>query len=133
MDELLTALELAVKESREMLVKCHAKFVELDKVQELLDRYRGGKRKATHLKPDDIRPLLDRHYPTEFCKAEGALLDKNESKEDDEVEAKKDAKKEKKAYFKSCGKKDSADQYSIITVTLAIGRQLLLEHQSGKA
>ena len=128
MAELLNALELSVKESREMLVKCHAKFVELNSLKDLLEKYRGGERKASHLTQQDVRPLLDKHYPTEFCESQNAYLDKSEHKDEDEKEDKK--KKDKKAYFKSGkGGNGKADAFSIITVTLAIGKQLMLEHQ----
>ena len=128
MKELLQALDLAVKESREMLVKCHGKFVELSKLQSLLDKYRNGERKAAHLQEKEVKEMLHRFYPTEHCKKEGAFLDKGEAKDDEEEGAEAKKKKDKKAYYKS-GHAGKADQFSIITVTLALGKQLLHERQ----
>ena len=110
-----------------MLVKCHGKFVELHKAQSLLDKYRNGERKAAHLQEREVKEMLNRFYPTEHCKKEGAFLDAGEAKDEEEgAEAKK--KKDKKAYYKS-GHAGKADQFSIITVTLALGKQLLHERQ----
>jgi hypothetical protein len=119
LQELINAIESAVTESREMLVKCHAKFVELNTLKTLLDRYRSGERKAAHLTERDVRGFLDRHYPTDWCKKVDAFVDLSEADGSN--------RKDKKAYLKS-GKPGVSDQFSIITVTLALGKQLLLEH-----
>jgi len=123
--ELLAGIEAAVKENREMLVKCHHKFVELSKLQTLLDKYRNGDRKATHLTQNEIRPWLDTYYPTERCKQLHSFLDKSEEQPPVDPKA-------KKAYLKS-GKPGTADHFSIVCVTLAIGKQLLHEHALAKA
>ena len=94
------------------------------KLQQLLDKYRCGERKAAHLAERDVRLLLDRHYPTDACKKHGFFLDKSADAADEEVED----KKVKKAYLKSTGSKASDHAFSVIAVTLAMGRQLLLEH-----
>ena len=117
MEQLLEGIELAVKESREMLIKCHAKFCEMHKLQSLLDKYRGGERKATHLHCQDVRPLLDRHYSTDKCKDAGFFLEKPTEKDEEEEE---DKKKLKKAYLKA-GKAGTEHTFSIVAVTLAIG------------
>ena len=126
LDELMDGVEAAAKESREMLVKCHSKFIELLPLQQILDKYqrRGdmGERKAAHLQKQDIKPLVDRHYPTEWCKEEGVYLD--ESAEDDKETTEPKARK---CHLKS-GKPGKEATYTIVGVTLALGRQLLQEH-----
>ena len=121
--ELLDAVEAAVKESREMLVKCHAKFCEMQPLDKLLSKFRLGDRKAAHLAEHDVKPLLDKFYGSEHCKELHAFLDKSAS---DESKDGTDAKKEKRAYLKSLVK--GQEHFSVLSVTLALGRQLLLEH-----
>ena len=74
-----------------------------------------------------MRELLNRFYPVEHCKKQGAFLDKSEA-EAEEEDADKKKKKDKKAYFRS-GKGGASDHFSIVAVTLALGKQLLLEHE----
>ena len=81
-----------------------------------------GERKAAHLQKQDIKPLVDRHYPTEWCKEEGVYLD--ESAEDDKETTEPKARK---CHLKS-GKPGKEATYTIVGVTLALGRQLLQEH-----
>lgn len=128
LEELLKGLEAGARESREMLVKVNARFLELLPLKELLDKYskKGpmGERLATHLTKQDVKPLLDRHYPTDFCKKEDVYLDRG-APDPEEAE-----QKPKKCYLKA-GKQGCEAQYSILAVTLALGRQMLLEHTKG--
>ena len=100
----------------------NSKFLELAPLGALLDKYQkradDGSRKATHLTKQEVKPLLDRHYPTEWCKKEDTYLDRGAA---DPEEA---APKAKKCYLKA-GKKGCEADYSIVSVTLALGRQLL--------
>ena len=124
LEDLLHAIEVSATESREMLVKCNAKFTELLSINELLDKYQkkgpDGARKATHLTKQEVKPLLDRHYPTEWCKEKKVYLDRRASEEEEEP-------KPRKCHLKA-GKQGCEFQFSIVTVTLALGRQMLLEH-----
>jgi len=118
---LIDAVEAAAKESREMLVKCQSKVTELAPLQALLDKYRKGERSATHLTKTEVKGHLERHYPTEWCKREETYLDKGVEPEPTET------KHARKCHLKS-GKAGSEAHFSIVTVTLALGRQLLAEH-----
>ena len=76
-----------------------------------------------------MRPLLDKFYATEHCQALNAYLDKSvsdEAKDDATPAQQAPNKKEKKAYLKSLHGR--SEQFSILTVTLALGKQLMLEH-----
>jgi len=133
--ELLLAIEDAVKGSREMLVKCHHKFIELGKLEGktgLMERYRLGDRKQTHLTPQEVRPLLDKHYPVELCKSLGVYYDAKpapKKDDDDEGATEEDQPPPKKtAYLRGSGAKENSDTYSIVGVTCALGKQLLDEH-----
>ena len=123
MKELILGVETAVKESREMLVKCHQNFTKLHKLEGkngLLEMYRHGDRKATHLTPQEIRPLLERHYSVERCKEMKWFCDRDASEDE--------APPKKTAYMRGTGRTSSTETFSIVAVTCALGRQLLLEH-----
>ena len=123
LEELIIGIETAVKESREMLVKCQKEFIELGKLdgkEGLLSKYRNSTdRRATHLLPQDVRQLLDRHYPVDKCKESGVYLHK---KGDDD-----DAPPAKKTAYMRGMNKSGAEVFSIVAVTCALGKQLLLE------
>eukprot|EP00325_Prymnesiales_sp_UTEX-LB-985_P010454 CAMPEP_0174696954 /NCGR_PEP_ID=MMETSP1094-20130205/2949_1 /TAXON_ID=156173 /ORGANISM="Chrysochromulina brevifilum, Strain UTEX LB 985" /LENGTH=813 /DNA_ID=CAMNT_0015893833 /DNA_START=64 /DNA_END=2505 /DNA_ORIENTATION=- len=126
--ELIVGIESAVRESREMLVKCHSKLIELSQLDGksgLLPRFRNGDCKETHLKLHEVRPLLERHYPVETCKEMNAFFDPQTSMQ--ETGDVKPAKKT--AYMR--GRKESKgkdeDTFSIVAVTCALGKQLLFE------
>ena len=121
MRELIGGLEAAVKDSREMLVKCHPKFVTLEPLSEVLDTYaHGTSRQAAHLKQKLVRTLLDTHYDEARC----VELKAFHNKAGDEPDP-------KKGYFRSGtagDEKTSKDFFSVAGVTAALGRQLLAEH-----
>jgi hypothetical protein len=134
--KLLDAVEQAAKDQREMLVKCHHKFLDLCKLegrQGLLEKYRKGDRKQTHLTPQEVRPLLEDHLPIDMCKSlgvfqprapKGAVDDEGAATEEETAET----KPKKMAYLRGVNPKDGADVYSIVGVTCALGKQLLKEH-----
>ena len=127
LEELLDGIESAACESREMLVKCHSKFIEMHSLSDILDKFRNspdGGRKAGHLTHKEVKPLLERHYPTEWCKSQQVYHDRADE------DAPPPDPKARKCYLKS-GRPGVEATYSIVTVTLALGRQLLAEH--GKA
>ena len=72
----------------------------------------------------EVKPLLERHYPTEWCKSQQVYHDRADE------DAPPPDPKARKCYLKS-GQPGVEATYSIVTVTLALGRQLLAEH--GKA
>ena len=82
--------------------------------------YRHGDRKATHLTPQEIRPLLERHYSVERCKEMKWFCDRDASEDE--------APPKKTAYMRGTGRTSSTETFSIVAVTCALGRQLLLEH-----
>jgi serine/threonine protein kinase len=134
--KLLDAVEQAAKDQREMLVKCHHKFLDLCKLegrQGLLEKYRKGDRKQTHLTPQEVRPLLEDHLPIDMCKSlgvfqprapKGAVDDEGAATEEETAET----KPKKMAYLRGVNPKDGADVYSIVGVTCALGKQLLKEY-----
>jgi len=130
--ELIAGIESAVKESREMLVKCHAKFIELGKLdgkEGILQRFRKGDRKAPHLTPQDVRPLLERHYSSEACKENKTFSNMDTPTQDgdgEKVAGEKPAKKT--AYMRGSKGPGTPDHFSIVAITCALGKQLLLEH-----
>ena len=127
LEELIVGIETAVRESREMLVKCHPRFVELCKLEGkggLLDKYRKGDRRATHLTPQDVRPLLEKHYPVELCKEWGAFRHRDAVLPADTATS----DKKKLAYLRGTGRSANSDTFSIVALTCALGRQLLEEH-----
>jgi len=130
--ELVAAIEHAVKDSREMLVKCHQKFIELIKLEGkagLLEKYRLGDRKQTHLTPQELRPLLDKHCPVAFCKSLGVYHDARPARNDEDGGATEEEMPppKKTAFLRGTAAKDGADVFSIVGVTCALGKQLLAE------
>ena len=77
---------------------------------------------ASHLIKQDVKPLLDQHYNTEWCKQASVYKDNGAP----DADAPEDPK-QKKCHLKA-GKQGCEAQYSIVTVTLALGRQMLFEH-----
>jgi len=113
--DLIKGVDAALKDSREMVVKCHASFVALMPLQAVLDELaQEPKRQATHLKAKDVRPALDKYYSVERTREMDTYLEKEETP------------KEKKAYMRSGG--GTGADFNIVSVTCALGRQLLAEH-----
>jgi len=116
--DLVKGVDAAVKDSREMIVKCHADFVALRPLQTVLeDLAQHPKRQANHLKAKDVRPALDKYYAAERCKETDTFLDKEGTPA------------EKKAYMRRGT--GGAAEFNIVSVTCALGRQLL--HERGAA
>lgn len=133
---LIKGIEAAVKDSREMLVKCYPNFVAMKPLQAVLDDVaQEPKRQANHLKAkvmalpelreeafslrlcspvQDVRPALDKFYSVEVSRELNAYLAPDE------------IPREKTAYMRM-GTGVNAE-YNITSVTCAIGRQLLHEH-----
>jgi len=126
LEALLEGIEAAARESREMLVKCNAKMTELMTVGALLDKYQkkgpDGQRRHTHLTKQEVKPILEKHYGTEWCKREGVYLDLAAPPE----EPPDGRPPPRKCHLKS-GKQGTEASYSVVTLTLALGRQMLAE------
>ena len=76
---LIKGVDAAIKDSREMIVKCHANFVELKPLQSVLGELaQEPKRQASHLKPKDVKPALDKYYSESRTKDMDAFLEKDE-------------------------------------------------------
>ena len=149
--ELVRAVELALKDQREMLLKCHPEMVGMKGMQYLLDQYaRPPARRSGHLKAKDVRQLVDKHYGVDACR-EMDLYDDGSHMEDNFLK--------KRAYLRGtngssqhvraarrappCPPPHAAARpreplpprqvFSIMVVTCALGKQLLLEHEQDAA
>ena len=113
--------EAAVKESREMLVKYRAPpSCTSWRARTGCSRCTATAPQAAHLTPQEIRPLLERHYSVERCKEMKWFCDRDASEDE--------APPKKTAYMRGTGRTSSTETFSIVAVTCALGRQLLLEH-----
>ncbi|KAL1496830.1 hypothetical protein AB1Y20_014416 [Prymnesium parvum] len=117
--ELVKGVEAAVKDSREMLVKCHSNFVALRPLQDILDELCPEPKRQTMLKPREIRRALEKYYSVEHTRGNDTYLQPDEEPEP------------KKAYMRS-GAGASAT-FNIVSVTCAIGRQLLHDRNKKQA
>jgi len=127
MKDLIKGVDAAMKDSREMIVKCHPKFVALKPLAIVMDELARGDIGHTHLKPKDVQRYLDKFYPVEKARDSGCFLEKEAFPA------------EKKAYVRGAGNhlldKDATDEqrgpagplFNIVSVTCALGKQLIAE------
>lgn len=119
LEVLLESLLHTLIDNREILIKCHPKYVELKKLPEILDDFADTpKRMASHLKPRDVRTYLDKYYPVAYCTE---LNKYNEFPADGLQTTLK-----KEAYIRGTTTQQQ-HVFNIASVTLAIGRQILTE------
>jgi len=125
MRELIKGVDAAMKDSREMIVKCHPKFVALKTLSEVMEEVTRGDIGHFHLKPKEIRGYLDKFYSVEKARESNFFLEKDA------------APVEKKAYIRGGGShpiKDNVELrgpagplFNVVSVTCALGKQLLAE------
>ena len=123
MEALVGGVEAAMEKSREMLTKCHLKFVTMHPIDRLLETYaRDGGRKQGNLKKTVMLKLLNDHYPEKKCKEMKVFRDLS-IKEDPDAP-------QKRGYIRSSKAEDSKEaQFTVAGLSCALGRQLVAEHR----
>jgi len=122
MKQLAVALEHALSEGREVILKCHPEFASMKEVKKVLKDVRSPRITSAHLKHEKVLEMLDTHYSVEHARKIHLF--------DERCHLKEDAKpaNAKRAYLR--GKNTDEETVTCIAgVTCTLARQLLEEAQ----